>query len=343
MEVLSRLDKILFLAIAIFLGGCAEENICDMTPNIMPQNQSNIYTITMGMRGTDGGILQKTIRPYVVINGEKREMKKHPDGNNIFVYDHQFYDIGTIPYYFEVVYEIHRNESIREKIAKSELHSLTITNKYIFALDANRGPVGAKVNVVGCGLGKNDKVRMGRHIIPSNWLSAGAIEFTVPPIDCDREYEVFLLSNRKELFAGTFFIDASVLHCSSDYIRLNNGESQRLVFMLDQAAPEGGIVVDVTTDIPESIIMPEIRFMPGERTVSVNAKGSDQSGKGTLYVNAKGFASLEIPMEIGDISTLSDGELNDANTFSQGETFGKSNSAFPLQTSPAEDNDLVVL
>jgi hypothetical protein len=336
MEFLSRLNKIIFLAMTIFLGGCAEENICNMTPNVMPQNQSNIYTITVGVRGADGGVLQKTIRPYVVIDGRKREMEEHPDGNNIFVYDHRFYDIGTIPYYFEVVYEIHRNGSIREKIAKSELYNLTITNKYIFALNANRGPVGAKVNVVGCGLGKNDRVRMGGRIIPANWLSAGAIEFTIPPMNCDREYEVFLLSNRRELFAGTFFIDASILHCSSDYIRLNNGESQRLVFMLDQAAPEGGIAVDVTTDIPESIIMPEERFMAGDRTVSVNIRGSDQSDKGTLYVNAKGFTSQEIPIEIGDVSALSNGEIGDANNLFDGESYSRPSSL-------EKDDDVVVL
>jgi hypothetical protein len=302
-----------------------------MTPNVIPQNQSSLYTITMCIRNTDGDILQKSIRPYIVINGEKHGMLKHPDGNNVFVYDYRFYDMGTIPYYFELVYEINRNGNIREKVAKSELYNMTVTNKYIFALDANRGPVGAQVSIVGCGLGKNDKVRMGGHIIPSNWLSSGAIEFTVPPMDCDREYEIFLLSNRKELFAGIFFIDRSNLHCSSDYIRLNNGESQRLVFMLDQAAPAEGVDLDIRTDVPESIIMPEVHFMPGERTASAHIKESDKSAKGMLYVNAKGFASLEIPMEIGDVNTLFEGEI-----------LGENNYARPSQPSD-EDDDVVVL
>jgi hypothetical protein len=161
-------------------------------------------------------------------------------------------------------------------------------------------------------------------------------------MNCDREYEVFLLSNRRELLAGTFFVDASILHCSSDYIRLNNGESQRLVFMLDQAAPEGGIAVDVTTDIPESIIMPEMRFMAGERTVSVNIRGSNRSGRGTLYVNAKGFIPREIPVEIGDVSALSNGEIGDANNFFDGEIFEKANS-YSRSSSPEKDDDVVVL
>jgi hypothetical protein len=295
----SHISKIFFVMGALFLAGCDSENICNMTPCVMPQNQSNIYTLTMAIRGMDGDVSQKSIKPYIVVNGKKHEMKKHPDGNNVFVYDCHFYGIGTIPYYFEVVYEISRNGGIREKIAKSELFNTTVTDRYIFALDANRGPVGVTVNVVGYGLTRADRVRFGRRTVPTNWLSAGAIEFVVPPIECDNEYEVYVLAHRKELFAGTFFVDASILRCSTDSIRLANGESQRIVFMLDHPAPEEGIEVEITTDIPDSIVMPEVHFMPGERTVSVNITGSEESAKGTLFARAKGFSLLEIPLEVG--------------------------------------------
>ncbi|MDR0590331.1 MAG: hypothetical protein LBG09_00510 [Puniceicoccales bacterium] len=332
MKLLSGPSKIFLLAAAIGLGGCMEEDICNMTPNVMPQNQSHMYTITMGVRNSDGDILQKSIKPYVVINGQKHEMQKHPDGNNIFVYDYPFYDLGTIPYYFELIYEINRHGTIRERIAKSELYRTAVTSKYIFALDANRGPVGAPVNIVGCGLGRADKVRMGGRTIPSDWLSAGAIAFRVPPMECDREYEVYLLSNRREFFAGTFFIDRSNLQCSSDFIRLGNGESQRLVFMIDQAAPADGIELDVTTDIPDSIIMPEVRFLPGERTVSVNIRGSGESGRGVLFVGAKGFRPLEIPVEVGDIAAGGGESLEEMHGF-----------AHPLHAAEPVDEDIVVL
>jgi hypothetical protein len=258
----------------------------------------------MAVRGMDGGVSQKSIKPYVVVNGEKHEMKKHPDGNNVFVYDYRFYGIGTIPYYFELIYGISRNGNIREKTAKSDLFSTTVTDKYIFALDANRGPVGAPVSIIGYGLIKTDRVRFGKRIVPVNWLSSGAIEFIVPPVECNSEYDVYLLANRKELFAGTFFVDETMLRCSTDFIRLANGESQRIVFALDHPAPESGIDVEVTTDIPNSIIMPEVHFMPGERTVGVNITGSEDSAEGMLFVQAKGFSSLEIPLKVGDVSDI---------------------------------------
>ena len=285
----------------------------------------------MAVRGTDGDILQKSIRPYIIINGEKHEMQQHPDGNNVFVYDHYFNNIGKIPYYFELVYEINRNGSYREKVAKSALFYTNITNKYIFALDNNRGPTGAQVSIVGCGLNRGDRVRFGNKIVPSNWLSSGAIEFTVPSVECDQEYEVHLLSNRNELFAGSFFVDVSTLHCSTDFIHLDHGESQRLVFMLDNPAPAEGLAVNVTTDIPDNVIMPEVTFMGGERTASVNITGGEEPAKGTLFISARGFSSLEIPIEVGNPT-----EVN--------------NNYHPAPTRPSEaittqsiDNDIVVL
>jgi hypothetical protein len=333
MSLLLHMGRVFFVMGTILLAGCDGENICNMTPNVVPQNQSNIYTITAAIRGTDGDISQKSIKPYVVVNGEKHEMKKHPDGNNVFVHDYRFSGIGVIPYYFEVVYEISRNGDMRKKTAKSDLFSTSVTDKYIFALDANRGPIGAPVNVIGYGLTRTDRVRFGGRVIPANWLSSAATQFVVPSVECNGEYEVYLLTKRKELFAGTFFVDEAMLRCSTDFIRLANGESRRLVFMLDCPAPDGGIEVEITTDIPDSIIMPEVHFMSGERTVSVNITGSEESAKGTLFVQAKGFLSLEIPVEIGDVSDVAASE-------------GISETSIhfrPSQRIVAEDEDVVVL
>jgi hypothetical protein len=327
------MGKIFFVTGILLLAGCDSENICNMTPNVMPQNQSNIYTITMAVRGMDGGVSQKSIKPYVVVNGEKHEMEKHPDGNNVFVYDCRFCGVGLIPYYFEVVYGINRHGNTREKTAKSNLFNTTVTDKYIFALDANRGPVGIAVNVIGCGLTRMDKVRFGGRIVPTKWLSAGAIEFIVPPVECGKEHKVCLLTNHGELSAGTFFVDESMLHCSTNSIRLANGESQCIVFMLDHSAPANGVEVEVTTDIPNSIIMPEVHFMPGERTVSVNITGGEESACGTLFVQANGFSSLEIPLEVGDVTDSAVSE-------DVSETFTRFR---PSRNVAVEDDDVVVL
>jgi hypothetical protein len=334
MNLLLRITKIFSIVGVLFLVGCDDENICNMTPNVIPQNQSNIYTLTMTVHDMGGNASRKTVKPYVIINGEKHEMKKHPDGNNVFVYDHHFHGVGVIPYYFEVVYRANRNGNIRKKAVKSNLFDITVTDKYIFALNANRGPIGTSVSIVGHGLAQTDKVRFGKRIVRANWLSTGAIEFIVPAVECGSEYEVYVLANRKEFFAGMFFVDESTLHCSTNSIYLANGGSQRIVFMLDHPAPESGVEIEITTDIPNSIIMPEVRFMPGERTVSVNITASEESAKGTLFVHANGFSSLEIPLEVGDVTAGTTPKNTPEVTYSQ---------PSQLISVENEDSDVVVL
>ena len=54
---------------------------------------------------------------------------------------------------------------------------------------------------------------------------------------------------------------------------------------------------DLTTDIPNSIIMPEVLIPEGARTVSATIEG-DKVGSGHLYINAKGLPELVIPVTI---------------------------------------------
>ena len=302
MKILQRFVSILGAIGVLFLAGCESTEICNMTPTLVPQNPSNKYTITMSVRGFDGDILQQSICPYIVINGEKHSMELHPDGNNVFVYDCTFNGVGKVPFYFELIYETNRNGMIRKKMHKSDLFTLSVSDKIVLAMNCSRGPVGTTVGIMGCGFNKADKIRLGDKIVPSVFNSNSSIEFSIPSIPCDRDYDVFLISNNKEFLAGTFHVDPAALRCSTDFIRLMNGESVSVLFMLDRAAPEGGLNLNISTDVPDSVIMPEVCFPAGERSCSVTVSGSDVSGKGTLFVGMEGFNSLEIPVEIGDIS-----------------------------------------
>ncbi|UPA28754.1 MAG: hypothetical protein LW808_001655 [Verrucomicrobiota bacterium] len=328
----------LFTMGVVSLAGCAvEEDMFNMTPSIIPQNQSNLYTLTMALKNGYGGRRKSpedVLQPYVVVDGERREMMQHPDGNNVFVYDYHFDGIGKIPYYYEVEYVTSRRGRSRQ--SKTKLFFTTVTNKYIFALDTNRGPIGARVSLVGCGLAQTDQVIFGDRAVESECPSTGAIEFTVPAVDCGCEYEVCLLSNGKKLPAGNFFVDISNLHCSSESIYLRPGESQLLVFMLDNPAPSEGLSIKAETDIPDDIIMPDIQFMAGERTVSVNITGGDYAAKGTLVLSADGVKSLEIPVEVS-------GPPQSQIPPAQSQTPPSEVSATPPFDGVSADNDVVVL
>ncbi|MDR0418306.1 MAG: hypothetical protein LBH08_02645 [Puniceicoccales bacterium] len=304
MNLLLRIAKTFFVVNVLLLAGCGKKNICNLTPKIMPKNQSSIYPIVITIRGTGGNVACKSIEAYVVVNGERHKMEKLSDST--YGCDYCFHDTGKIPYYIELAYKRSRNGNVQEKTIKSDLFYMEIVPKCVVMLIPNRGPVGTSVNILGHGLAQTDRVGFGKYMVKANWISPEAIGFNVPNVKCDVEYEVRVCSkeNREEWIAGTFSVDESVLRCSTGYIHLANGEGQRVVFMLDHPAPANGVKIDIMTDIPNCIIMPEVCVEPGARTVSVNIAATEESGQGTLFVQADGFSSLEIPLEIGNVKDL---------------------------------------
>jgi hypothetical protein len=142
-------------------------------------------------------------------------------------------------------------------------------------------------------------MRFGGGIAQTNWLSTRFIEFVIPTVQCDREDEVHLLTNRKELLVGTVFVDESVSSCRTSFSRLANGKRQCIAFMLDHHAPERGIAI--TADVRNIISMPEALFLLGERIANVNGISSDESAHGTVVVRITGFSALKIPVEVGNL------------------------------------------
>jgi hypothetical protein len=340
MKLPSAVSKFLFGTGAIFFVGCAKIDICNMTPGVLPQNQSKLYTVTMALNVLNSSVAQKTIKPLIVVDGQRHEMQQHPDGNNVFIYDCRLDGIGIIPYYFEVPYEARANRrgKLYADVAKSGIFQTEVAAKYIFALDANRGPVGARASVLGCGLTEIDRVRFGNCSVPVKCLSAGALEFVVPLMEYNREYNVYLLSGEKKFLAGTFFIDPCTIRCSVESIHLACGEKQRLVFEIDNPAGSH-IDFDVRTDIPNSIIMePVIHFNPGERTASIDIMGSEVSGEGKLSINADGFTSLEIPVASGDVGSM--GAMEKQNLMADDNGWPQSP---PNRFNEVVDEDIVVL
>ena len=60
-------------------------------------------------------------------------------------------------------------------------------------------------------------------------------------------------------------------------------------------APPGGTLIDLTTDIPESVIMPEVIVPQGQTNVSVTVEGGKP---GTAICCLKGFGSGELTVPI---------------------------------------------
>ena len=94
---------------------------------------------------------------------------------------------------------------------------------------------------------------------------------------------------------GTFRIDPSSVTVFPLSLNLQAGARQMLTFTLPNAAPPGGTLLDVTTDVPESVIMPEVIVPQGQTTVSITVEGG-KAGSGNLFL--KGFGSGEVTVPV---------------------------------------------
>jgi len=57
---------------------------------------------------------------------------------------------------------------------------------------------------------------------------------------------------------GTFRADATDASVSPTSLMIRTGENVSVTFSIPNPAPQGGLLLDITTDVPESVIMPEV-------------------------------------------------------------------------------------
>ena len=58
-----------------------------------------------------------------------------------------------------------------------------------------------------------------------------------------------------------------------------------------------GWLIDVTTDVPESVIMPEVIVPQGQTSVTVTAEGG-KAGSGTLFMKGFGSGEMTVPISV---------------------------------------------
>lgn len=172
-----------------------------------------------------------------------------------------------------------------------------IVRRYVLSLEVNRGPVGARVSVLGRGFNPSDTIYFDNVPARTVYESPNALSFFVPALDAGRNYRVMLGSAAGNSPVGTFRIDGTSLSVSPSALTLRSGETQSLTFTVPNPAPPGGLLLDITTDVPESVIMPEVIVPAGATTVTVNVQGG-QPGTGSLFLKGYSDGELTIPITV---------------------------------------------
>lgn len=300
MKYRTTLLGLLSLASALFLSGCdfGDVSITNLTPTTLAENHSNVYTISASVKPRTTNVVDGSIRTNIVIDGQTYPMQQSTLRPDLYEFEYQL-PAGRqdANYYFLVDYEVEIRGFTKEREAFSDVQSFKLANRFAYSLEVTRAPVGARVGVIGRGFKRSDVITIGGVPAPTNFNSPNSLDFHVPSLQPGQNYLVQMSDGESTLNVGTLRVDPGTISVSPSSLSLNEGGRGMLVFSVNATAPEGGLFIDVTTDAPDSIIMPEVVIPEGARSVNVPVRGGTP-GRGQLYVEMDGYNELSIPVTV---------------------------------------------
>ncbi len=287
-------------AVALLWTGCKYGDIAitNLTPATLAENHSNVYTISASVKPITTNVVPESIRMNIVIDGETYPMTQSHLARDLFEFEY------TLPagrqdasYYFLADYQVNIRDFIKNREEFSPIQSFKLANRFAYSLDVTRAPVGARVGIVGRGFKKTDAVTIGGIDAPTSFASANSLFFHVPSLQPGQNYMVQMSDGESILNVGTLRVDAGTISVSPSALSLNPGNRAQVVFSVNAVAPEGGLYIDVTTDAPDSIIMPEVIIPAGARSVNVPVTGGTP-GRGHLYIEMDGYNQVTVPVTV---------------------------------------------
>lgn len=286
------------LALLVF-SGCSTVTVTNLTPDKVPANPSQIYTITTSVHPDASNVATETIKSTIIIDGQRFDMTKSTTGSDLWEFDYQLPAGRTgATYYFITTYAMRNgnNSTGATQELTSELYSLAVAGRYVLRPEANRAPVGSRVSVLGAGFTPGDVVYFGGTPTRTVFESPSSLSFFVPAVDAGRSYSLRIAGGGQDLDVGSFRVDAISFTVTPSELTLRSGEQQALTFTIPQPAPAGGMLVDVTTDAPASIVMPEVMIAAGQTSVTVAVQGG-KPGSGSLFFKSSAGES-SIPLTV---------------------------------------------
>ncbi|HVU33294.1 MAG TPA: IPT/TIG domain-containing protein [Opitutaceae bacterium] len=299
---ISPARKILFwlgaaLGLAL-LSGCETVTLTNLTPPAMDENPSQIYTFTLRVTPHTNTVPATSIVPHIVIDGQSHHLRKSSLGDGLYDFEYQV-PAGRqeMAYYFLVDYGVEGNNVLTPQEAYTEVQHVNIITRKVLSLEVNRGPVGARISVLGRGFTPADTVTFDGQPVRTEFQSETSLGFFVPPLDPNRNYAVALQSTAGNSPVGTFRIDPSNVSITPSSLTLRTSQRDSLTFSIPNPAPAGGTLLDVTTDIPESVIMPEVIVPQGQTSVTITVEGG-KPGNGSLFLKGFGAGEVTVPVTV---------------------------------------------
>jgi hypothetical protein len=283
----------------MILCGCTTMTLTNLTPSSLPENPSGLYTFTLRVTPKSSTVVADSIAPHIVVGAESHEMKKSDAVPGIYEFDYRLPPgQDSIGYYYLVDYSTEGNGTVANREAYTAVAHASIVRRYVLSLEVNRGPVGARIGVLGRGFTPQDLVGFDGTAVRTVYESPTSLGFFVPALTPGRTYKVTLSSAAGNSVVGSFRIDASDVTVDPPALSLGPSQKQTLTFTVSHPAPAGGLLLDVTTDVPESVIMPEVIVPEGQTSVSVTVEGG-KPGSGSLFLKGYGSGEVSVPVTVG--------------------------------------------
>jgi hypothetical protein len=290
------LASLLAVAGLLLLAGCETVTLTNLTPPSMPENPSQIYTFSLRVTPRTRTVSDSSIDPHIVVDGRSYAMKRAALGEGIYEFEYQL-PAGReqVAYYYLVNYAVDGSSGPIAREAYTDVTNAKIARRYVVSLEVNRGPVGSRISVLGRGFTRQDSIVFNGQTVRTVYESPTSLSFFVPALEANKNYNVSLSSAAGSSPVGTFRIDPSNVTVSQTSMTLRTGERQSITFSLPNPAPAGGTLLDVTTDIPESVIMPEVIVPQGAVSTTVMVQGA-KPGTGSLFL--KGYGAGEVAVAV---------------------------------------------
>ncbi len=299
---ISPARKILFglgAALALLLlPGCETVTLTNLTPPALDENPSQIYTFTLRITPHTNTVVASSIAPHIIVDGHSFDLHQSRLGQGVYEFEYQL-PAGReeVAYYFLVNYSVEGNSVITPQETYTDLQHAKIVRRKVLSIEANRGPVGARISVLGRGFTTADTVAFNGTPVRTVFESPTSLSFFVPALDPNRNYTVSVQSPAGNSDVATFRIDASTVSITPSALNLRTGQRDSLTFTIPNPAPAGGTLLDVTTDVPDSVIMPEVVIPQGQTSVTINVEGG-KPGHGTLFLKGFGSGEVTIPVSV---------------------------------------------
>ncbi len=294
-----RIWQWLAAAMALMLfAGCEEMAITNLTPSAVPVNPSQIYTFSARVSPKSRGYVEGSLTPQIVIDGKIYTMEPSPLGEDIYEFDYQIpAGRSEVSYYYLATFDVKFQGTVTPREAYTAVTKTSLQGRLVLSMVVNRGPVGARIGIVGQGFTPQDVVTLNGAPARTVFDSTNSLSFYVPSVPPGRNYQVAVQSPNGMQPVGTFRVDGLAIEVFPAVIDVAQGQTQNVTFTLPQTAPSGGLLLDITTDVPDSVIMPEVVVPAGSNSVTIPVRGG-LPGNGSLFLTGFGGGEITIPVTV---------------------------------------------